>query len=149
MKKAILIFGVLLIPLLISGQSFHLEQDHSTLQVKNIDKSIAFYKSILHLEEIGTPWPEDLNIRFFKIGKYQQLHIAHVNFGDVKLNKVMHLAFNVNNFDGYLKFLKDNKIKYSNFNKEYYKIEQRPDGVRQIYFQDPDGYWIEINDAKH
>jgi lactoylglutathione lyase len=24
----------------------------------------------------------------------------------------------------------------------------RPDGVRQIYFQDPDGYWIEVNDAK-
>ena len=149
MKKAILIFGVLLIPLLISGQSFHLEQDHSTLQVKNIDKSVAFYKRILHLEEIGTPWPEDPNIRFFKIGKYQQLHIAQVNFGDVKLNKVLHLAFNVNDFDGYLKFLKHNKIKYSNFNKESYKIEQRPDGVRQIYFQDPDGYWIEINDAKH
>jgi catechol-2,3-dioxygenase len=25
----------------------------------------------------------------------------------------------------------------------------RPDGVKQIYFQDPEGYWIEINDDKH
>jgi len=24
----------------------------------------------------------------------------------------------------------------------------RPDGVRQIYFQDPDGYWLEVNDSK-
>ena len=24
----------------------------------------------------------------------------------------------------------------------------RPDGVSQIYFQDPDGYWLEVNDAK-
>ena len=23
----------------------------------------------------------------------------------------------------------------------------RADGVRQVYFQDPDGHWIEINDA--
>jgi lactoylglutathione lyase len=27
-------------------------------------------------------------------------------------------------------------------------ITLRVDGVKQIYFQDPDGYWIEINDAK-
>ena len=24
----------------------------------------------------------------------------------------------------------------------------RPDGVHQLYFQDPDGYWIEVNDDK-
>ncbi len=23
----------------------------------------------------------------------------------------------------------------------------RTDGVRQIFFRDPDGYWIEVNDA--
>jgi lactoylglutathione lyase len=27
-------------------------------------------------------------------------------------------------------------------------ITTRVDGVKQIYFKDPDGYWIEINDAK-
>jgi lactoylglutathione lyase len=26
-------------------------------------------------------------------------------------------------------------------------ITVRADGIRQIYFQDPDGHWIEINDA--
>ncbi len=25
----------------------------------------------------------------------------------------------------------------------------RTDGVQQIFFQDPDGYWIEVNDVKH
>jgi catechol 2,3-dioxygenase-like lactoylglutathione lyase family enzyme len=45
--------------------------------------------------------------------------------------------------------LNENDIKYSNFREESKKIQIRPDGVRQIYFQDPDGYWIEINDAKH
>jgi hypothetical protein len=26
-------------------------------------------------------------------------------------------------------------------------ITLRPDGIRQIYFREPDGYWIEMNDA--
>tara|TARA_R110000868_G_scaffold1389_10_gene10744 strand:+ start:3320 stop:3502 length:183 start_codon:yes stop_codon:yes gene_type:complete len=28
-------------------------------------------------------------------------------------------------------------------------ITKRPDGVKQIYLQDPDGYWIEVNSAKY
>jgi len=98
---------------------------------------------------LSTPWPENLLIRFFEIGNNQQLHIAQVDYGDIKLNKVLHLAFTVKDFDGYLKFLNDNDILYSNFGGEQKKIQVRPDGVHQIYFQDPDGYWIEINDAKH
>jgi len=27
-------------------------------------------------------------------------------------------------------------------------VQLRPDGIQQIYFQDPDGYWIEVNDDK-
>jgi lactoylglutathione lyase len=26
-------------------------------------------------------------------------------------------------------------------------ITLRPDGIQQIYFRDPDGYWIEMNDV--
>ena len=28
------------------------------------------------------------------------------------------------------------------------KVTTRPNGAKQIWLQDPDGYWIEINDAK-
>ena len=91
-------------------------------------------------------------IRFFETGNNQQLHIGQVNvddYGDVKVNKVLHIAFAVNDFDGYLIYLNEKGINYSNFAGESKKAQTRPDGVRQIYFQDPDGYWIEINDAKH
>ena len=27
-------------------------------------------------------------------------------------------------------------------------VQVRVDGVKQIYFKDPDGYWIEVNDAR-
>ncbi len=29
------------------------------------------------------------------------------------------------------------------------RIQHRSDGVDQIYIQDPDGYWIEINTVAH
>lgn len=152
MKNLILILTIIFSSYYSNSQSFILEHDHSTIQVENIDKSVDFYKNILKLKEIETPWPEYKMIRFFETGKNQQLHIAQENiedYGAVKLNKVLHLAFAVNNFDEFLKYLKEEKVNYSNFNEESNKIQTRPDGVRQIYFQDPDGYWIEVNDAKH
>ena len=27
-------------------------------------------------------------------------------------------------------------------------VSLRPDGVRQVYVQDPDGYWVEVNTAR-
>ena len=150
MKSVLLIISIFIHPLNSIGQSFELVHDHSTIQVENIVKSVDFYKNILKLSELYTPWPENPMIRFFEYGNNQQLHIAQVDdYGAIKINKVLHLAFSTGNFDGYLKFLDDQGIKYFNFKEEHNKIQIRPDGVRQIYFKDPDGYWIEINDAAH
>ncbi|RYF13836.1 MAG: VOC family protein, partial [Flavobacteriales bacterium] len=35
-----------------------------------------------------------------------------------------------------------------NFNKVISEVTLRPDGIHQLYLQDPDGHWIEVNDAK-
>ena len=40
------------------------------------------------------------------------------------------------------------KVAYTNLKGDGKEPTVRVDGVRQIYLQDPDGYWIEINDAK-
>ena len=39
-------------------------------------------------------------------------------------------------------------IAYENWAGEKSAVTKRVDGVQQIYFQDPDGYWIEVNDAR-
>jgi lactoylglutathione lyase len=39
-------------------------------------------------------------------------------------------------------------VEYENWAGEKNAVTNRVDGVKQIYFRDPDGYWIEINDAK-
>jgi len=51
--------------------------------------------------------------------------------------------------DGFVKYLEMKQVAYSNWDGASNKISHRADGVRQIYLQDPDGNWIEVNDAKY
>jgi len=123
--------------------------DHSTLLVRDLEISSEFYKNVIQLEEVETPWGVNPEIRFFKMGNNLQLHLAQGEDDALRLNKSIHTAFAVEDFDGYLGFLDDAGVPYSNFDGDPNTFQTRPDGVRQIYLQDPDGYWIEINDAKH
>lgn len=38
------------------------------------------------------------------------------------------------------------EIDYGNWEGEDKKVTLRSDGIRQIFFQDPSGYWLEVND---
>jgi lactoylglutathione lyase len=44
--------------------------------------------------------------------------------------------------------LKKNKIGFEDVKGNKNVYSNRVDGVKQLWLQDPDGYWIEINDAK-
>ncbi|MGK7391390.1 MAG: VOC family protein [Candidatus Cyclobacteriaceae bacterium M2_1C_046] len=150
MKNFILLIGIVLSSYnFSSAQVFHLQFDHSTILVKDLNVSAEFYKKILQLKELKTPFGENPSILFFSIGGNQQLHIAQVKSDEIKLNKVIHMAFTVQNYNQYLLFLRENGIKYGNFAGNSTDPQIRPDGVKQIYFQDPDGYWIEINNAEY
>jgi lactoylglutathione lyase len=50
--------------------------------------------------------------------------------------------------DDFIKILKQGKIAFEDWQGKPNSVTLRVDGVKQIYFKDPDGYWIEINDAK-
>jgi lactoylglutathione lyase len=39
-------------------------------------------------------------------------------------------------------------VKYGNWAQTTKTPQVRPDKVQQVYLQDPDGYWIEVNDDK-
>ncbi len=41
--------------------------------------------------------------------------------------------------------LKALKVEYSDWPGNLNKINVRPDGIKQVFFQDPNGYWIEVN----
>jgi lactoylglutathione lyase len=148
MKKTLLVFAIILSSFYSIAQSFNLEFDHYTILVKDLDKSGEFYKNIMQFKEVETPWGDDLPlpVLFIDIGNNQQIHITQNKTESIKLHKIIHYAFAVKDFDGYIKFLNEKGIEYGDWSGKNKKSQTRIDGVKQIFFQDPDGYWIEIND---
>ena len=150
MKNLFIIITLLLSSFNSMAQSISPELDHYSIIVKDVEVSGEFYKNILQLKEVPTPWGDNtpLPAIFFDIGNNRQLHITEYNT-EIKLHKFIHFAFTVKDFDGYLEFLNEKGIEYGDFSGKKKTFQTRIDEVRQIYFQDPDGYWIEVNDKKH
>lgn len=125
--------------------TFDIQMDHVTLLVADVDRSAEFYLKILMLTEFETPWGKTPMGRMFSIGTAGELHLAKGDTQGNEQDKQIHNAFRVKKFDEYLTFLEENGVKYGNFQGTPGVFQSRPDGVRQVYFQDPDGYWIEVN----
>jgi lactoylglutathione lyase len=123
-----------------------LELDHSTVYVHDLQKSAEFYEKVMRLEKIPEPFKDGRHI-WFRMGPHQQLHVVS-GATDVAPHEIdVHLAFRVASLADFMTHLDGMHVKYRNFKGDG-KISARPDGVRQVYFQDPDGYWIEVNDDK-
>jgi catechol 2,3-dioxygenase-like lactoylglutathione lyase family enzyme len=123
--------------------TFSFSFNHMALSVKDVDRSAAFYKSILHLPEI-TNRSKLEGVRWFSLGEGKELHLISIVKEDIRLNKAIHLAITTADFDAFITMLNAKKISYSDWPGTG-KINIRADGVKQIFFQDPDGYWIEVN----
>lgn len=119
--------------------------NHQALSVKDVQRSANFYKTVLGLSEI-TNRTEQAGIRWFSLGQGKELHlISLLKEEDVKINKAVHLALTTPDFDAFVKSLDAAKVSYSDWPGNIGKVNVRADGIKQIYIQDPDGYWIEIN----
>ncbi|MGM1057097.1 MAG: VOC family protein [Bacteroidota bacterium] len=129
------------------AQQFELKYHHTALLVSDLDKSADFYGNVLQLKEIEVPYSNPV-LRWFSLGEDLQLHLVKDSMDGVKLHKAIHIALNVSNFDAFVNYLEENKIPYSDWLGEAGKVAIRGDGVKQVYVQDPDAHWIEINDAE-
>ncbi len=129
-----------------SAQSqFHFKKDHDALQVENLQVSADFYGNILGLKEIPNAGLGE-HIRWFALQDQVQVHLIESK-EEIEKNKGVHLAINTDNLEGFMDYLKSKKVYFENWQGEAGVTNTRPDGVKQIYLQDPDGYWIEINDG--
>jgi lactoylglutathione lyase len=57
------------------------------------------------------------------------------------------MAFSTVNLDKVVKHLRKNNIDYWTDEGKKNVVRIRKDGVRQVKIQDPEGHWIEINEA--
>ena len=147
MRKISLLLIALSFIAFVQGQdttSFNFTFNHLALSVKNVDRSADFYKNVLSLKEITNRTKME-GIRWLSLGEGKELHLISIVKDNVTINKAVHLALTTSNFDNFVKTLERAKIIYSDWPGTLNKINIRADGIKQIYFQDPDGYWIEVN----
>ncbi len=147
MKKLILILLLASFSKLVNAQetpNITMVFNHVALSVKDVDVSANFYQDVLNLNEIVNRTKMD-GIRWFSLGEDKELHLVSILKGDIAINKAVHFALTTSSFDGFVVNLKRLNIPYSSWTGEENTITDRADGVKQIYLQDPDGYWIEVN----
>ena len=118
--------------------------NHLAISVKDVNKAADFYSKILYLPEITNRTQKE-GIRWFSLGDGKELHLISTITSPVIINKAVHLALTTSHFDALIAQLKKEHIPYSDWPGEPNKITTRADGIQQVYFQDPDGYWIEVN----
>ncbi|MFZ4057487.1 MAG: VOC family protein [Ferruginibacter sp.] len=124
--------------------SFHFSFNHLALSVVDLDRSVDFYKNVLNLTEI-TNRTKMAGIRWLSLGEDKELHLISIIKENVTINKAVHVALTTSNFDNFVKKLESTQIVYSDWPGTPNKINIRPDGIKQVFFQDPNGYWIEVN----
>lgn len=118
--------------------------NHIAVYVHNLETSTAFYKDIIGLELIPEPF-KDGRHTWFTLGNQGQLHLISGAKRNLEHDKNSHLCFSIKSIEDFITKLEKNKIDYSNWKGDSRSTTLRVDGIKQIYFQDPDGYWIEIN----
>lgn len=146
MKKNIILFLFILL------SSFYSKAQKPTLNhiavyVTNLQKSTDFYTNIIGLDTILNPF-HDGRHTWLSIGS-GALHLIAGASTITNHDKNGHLCFSVPSVDEFITRLTKAGISYEDWPGKPQSVTKRVDGVKQIYFKDPDGYWIEINDATH
>ncbi|SMO73610.1 VOC family protein [Fodinibius sediminis] len=126
------------------AQEFDTEFDHQALVVGDLEASAAFYKEVLGLKEIRNETGKPTR-RWFSLGGELQLHLLADDREGVHVNKSIHLAVTVRNFDQFVENLRARNIPFTDWPGNKNQVNIRPDGIKQVYVKDPDGYSIEVN----
>ena len=140
--------GCLLVGAMIYAQSGErnkaAEFDHTTIYVRDLQKSADFYRKVIGLQEIPEPFKDGKHV-WFRVSPHEQLHVVS-GATSVTSNPIdVHLAFRVESLADFMKHLDEMQVKYRDFQGKGKGPQTRPDVVKQIYFQDPDGYRWELS----
>lgn len=120
--------------------------NHLALAVKDVNTSVAFYQKVFDFKEIENTASKS-KTRWLSLGKGKELHLIPRPENTIKTVKAVHVAFSTNDFDGFIARIESLNIHYSDWLGTSNVYNVRNDNIKQLYFQDPNGYWIEVNDA--
>lgn len=120
--------------------------DHVTLVVKDLERSRHFYRDVLGMAETTRPafgfpglWFQAGNTQIHMNVESPEAGPAGLSsFAGTQPSRGFHFAFEVDDCDAAAEQLRDLKIQIVTGPRA------RPDGPRQLYIYDPDGYLVEI-----
>ncbi|UOQ78181.1 VOC family protein [Hymenobacter sp. 5516J-16] len=149
-SNRILSAAVMLLALTGSGRAMAQARpavNHIALYVYDLQKSTNFYQNVLGLRQISEPFKDGRHV-WFRMGPHSQLHLIQGAARVEEHAKDTHLAFRVKDLGKFTARLDQSATPYSSWTGEAKQTTARPDGVKQVYLQDPDKFWIEVNDDK-
>lgn len=118
--------------------------NHIAVYVKDLKVSTAFYSHVIDLDTIPEPF-HDGKHTWYRVAENSHLHLIQGANNVTSHDKNSHLCFSVPSIEEIIARLNENKIPYESWVGEKMSVTTRVDGIKQLYFTDPDGYWIEIN----
>ena len=130
------------------AQTSKVNFDHMALYVRNLDSSMQFYTQLFHFDTLPHPQLER-RYQWYMVGANSAFHMEEGLKDTVNTPFFTHFCFSVPSIDEFAKLLDEHGIRYYSGPdlKKGYRL--RNDGVKQLFYQDPDKYWIEVNDARH
>ena len=122
--------------------------NHTAIYVVDIQKTGDFYSNIIGLDTVPEPFHDGKHI-WYSTGAHTMLHVIAGATAKKDYYKNQHTCFTVPDFNLFIEKLKKLNWAYEDVAGNKNAITTRVDGVHQIWLQDPDGYWLEINDDKY
>jgi lactoylglutathione lyase len=145
MKKILIMLALVFGLGSVQAQQSKTRLNHIAVYVVDLQKSTTFYRDIIGLDTIPEPF-HDGRHTWFQVAEHSHLHLISGAAGKTEHNKNSHLCFSVPSVENFIVNLNKAGIPYEDWLGKKQAVTLRVDGIRQIYFRDPDGYWIEIND---
>lgn len=149
MKTTILLFLIFILnPMGIFAQSntdeIQVTINHVAISVTDLEESEQFYRDVIGLKQIEEPFGVGRHA-WFDMG-HSELHVIRAAEERKERDRSNHLCFSVSDMEAFIEKISSHGIEFTDAAGNQGEINIRPDGIQQIYFTDPDGYWIEIND---
>lgn len=121
--------------------------NHIAVYVADLKIATDFYETVFNLPQIPEPF-HDGRHTWFSLGSAGHLHIIQGAKSKENHDKNEHLCFSVPSVEVFITKLKSRNISFESWAGGSGEVTLRVDGVKQIYFKDPDGHWLEVNDDK-
>lgn len=112
------------------------ELNHVAIHVADVERSCAFYRSVLRLETMARP-AFDFPGAWFRLGVNQELHLIGRRGPVAPASANNHFALRVDDIAAWEEHLR-------HAGAEFQPKKRRPDGAWQIFLRDPDGHFIEL-----